>query len=241
VAEEMGIDLATESQIRIIFAPGEPGAEIPATRKLIEERWGGKCYGAIGATEMPTGFGFGCAAQKGLHLIENMFLPEIVDPESSKLLEPGKQGELVLSNLSTESMPLIRYRMGDIAKINYDRCDCGRTFALMDGGVLGRVDDMIIFAGVNIYPSVLERLIRGFKQFSSEYQIIVPEMGSGKRLKIRVEPRSEALGKKDLEKASAKLVEEIKWKVKVTPEIEIARMGSLPRFELKARRVVREE
>jgi phenylacetate-CoA ligase len=111
----------------------------------------------------------------------------------------------------------------------------------MEGGVRGRVDDMIILGGVNLYPSAIENFVRGVKQFSTEFQIVVPKIGTGKRLKIRVEPVSQAIGENALKKASAEMAESIKWKIGVTPEIEIATIGSLPRFEHKAKRVIRQE
>jgi phenylacetate-CoA ligase len=238
VAKEMGIDLATQSQVRIAIMAEEPEAEIPATRKPVEETWGTKCYDVIGATEMHSCFGFECVHQKGLHLIENMFLPEGVNPDTGEPVAPGEQGELIMTNLHMEAMPLIRYRLRDIVKLNYDACECGRTFARMEGGVLGRVDDMIILGGVNLYPSAIENFVRGVKQFSIEFQIVVPKIGTGKRLRIRVEPVSEAIGENALKKASAEMAESIKWKMGVTPEI--ATIGSLPRFEHKAKKVIRE-
>jgi phenylacetate-CoA ligase len=241
VAKEMGIDLAKQSQVRIVILGGEPGAEIPATRKLVEEMWGGKCYDVMGSSEMPACWGFECFHQKGLHLIENMFFPEVINPNTGEPTVPGEQGELVMSNLCMETMPLIRYRMRDIVKLNYDQCDCGRTFARLEGGILGRADDMIPFAGVNIYPSGIENFVRGLKQFSTEFQIIVPKVAIGKRLKIRVEPASASILENELKQASASLMESIKWKIGITPEIEITSIGSLPRFEVKAKRVIKEE
>lgn len=240
VAKTMGIDLATQSKIRIVALGGEPGAEIPATRKLVEEVWGAKCYDAIGATEMPVSFGFECVHQTGIHLIESMFLAEVVNPDTDEPVAPGERGELVMTNLCMETMPLIRYKMRDIVKLVYDRCECGRTFARMDGGVLGRIDDMIIFGGVNIYPSAIENFVRSIGRFSDEFQVIVPKMGSGKRLTIKVEPASETMSQDELKKATAELQKMMKWKSGITPEIEITGIGSLPRFEFKAKRVIRE-
>jgi len=241
VAKAMGIDLTTQSQVRMVILGGEPGAEIPATRKLVEEMWGAKCYDAIGATEMPVAFGFECVHQKGIHIIESMFLAEVVNPDTGDPVALGEQGELVMTNLCMETMPLIRYRMRDSVKLVYDRCNCGRTFARMEGGVLGRVDDMIILGGVNIYPSAIENFVRSVKQFADEFQIIVPKMGTRKRLMIKVEPASEAAGDDELKRATAELIETMKWKTGITPEIKIVEIGSLPRFQFKAKRVIREE
>jgi phenylacetate-CoA ligase len=240
VAKAMGIDLATQSQIRIVALGGEPGAEIPATRKLVEEVWGAKCYDAIGATEMPVSFGFECTHQQGIHIIESMFLAEVVNPETSEPVDQGEEGELIMTNLCMETMPLIRYKMRDIARLVDDQCDCGRTFVRMEGGVLGRVDDMIIFGGVNIYPSAIENFVRSVEAFANEFQVIVPKRSSGKRLTIKVEPSSEDIGPDALKEATTELINTIKWKSGITLEIEITEIGSLPRFEFKAKRVIRE-
>jgi phenylacetate-CoA ligase len=240
VAKEMEIDLASQSQVRIVLLGGEPGAEIPSTRKLIEETWGAKCYDIMGSAEVHSCLGFECVYQKGLHLNESMYLPEVIDSATGEPLAPGEQGELVMTNLCMETMPLIRYRMRDIVKLSYDRCDCGRTFVRAVGGILGRVDDMVSFGGVNIYPAAIENFVRGVAQFSTEFQIVVPKAATKERLKIRVEPASDAIGEDELKAASVGLVESIKWNIGVTPEIEIVNAGTLPRYEVKAKRVIRD-
>jgi phenylacetate-CoA ligase len=154
---------------------------------------------------------------------------------------PGEVGELVLSNLCTESVPLLRYRMKDLVRFNPEPCDCGRTFLRLDGGILGRSDDMFQFAGVNIFPSGIENLIREVEAFSNEYQIVVPKMGSGKRLRIRVEPASTDLSQEVMDAAVQAFISTFKYRITVTPEVEVAPVGELPRFELKAKRLIREE
>ena len=237
-ARKMGVSLP-ESKIKIVVAAGEPGANVPATKAAIEELYGARCYDDIGSSEI-SNFGFECVAQKGTHVIESMFYAECLDPETLEPVEDGEVGELVLSNLCTESMPLLRYRMKDLVRFNRDRCDCGRTFLRLDGGILGRSDDMFQFAGVNIFPSGIENLIRQVKEFSSEYQIVVPKQGSGKRMKIRVEPASAQISGPDMERAVSRFIETFKYRITVTPEVEIAEVGELPRFELKAKRLIRE-
>jgi len=237
-AKKMGVDLS-KTTVRIVITAGEPGAQVPSTKKQIETTWGAKNYDDIGSTEI-SNFGFECVAQKGTHVIESMFLAEVIDPKTGKWVGPGEEGELVLSNLCCESMPLIRWRMGDIVKLNYEKCDCGRTFLRLDGGVIGRVDDMFQFGGVNIFPSAIENFIRGIKAFSNEYQIVVPKMGTGKRMKIRVEPASESISEEELKKAIREFVEIYKYRVGVTADVEITKIGELPRFEQKAKRVIRE-
>lgn len=238
-AVKMGRPLA-DSSIRIVVAAGEPGANVPATKRAIEELWGAHCYDDIGSTEI-SNFGFECVAKEGTHLIETMFYAECLDPETLKPVPDGEVGELVLSNLCTESVPLLRWRMKDLVRFNRETCGCGRTFLRLDGGILGRSDDMFQFAGVNIFPSGIENLIRDVPEFSNEYQIVVPGMGKGKRLKIRVEPASRSISNEDMEQAVKKFIETVRYRVTITPEVETVEMDKLPRFELKAKRVIRED
>jgi phenylacetate-CoA ligase len=238
-AKKMGKPLA-DSAIRIVVAAGEPGANVPATKKSIEDLWGAKCYDDIGSTEI-TNFGFECVAQRGTHVIENMFYAECLDPETLEPVPPGEIGELVLSNLCTESMPLLRFRIRDLVRFNKEICKCGRTFLRLDGGILGRSDDMFQFAGVNVFPSAIENLIRQVPEFSNEYQIVVPRMGSGKHLKIRVEPDTAEIGKERIEEAVKHFIETVKHRITITPDVEIVEIEKLPRFELKAKRLIRED
>jgi len=237
-SKKIGMPLA-DSKVKIVVAAGEPGANVPATKAAIEELYGAKCYDDIGSSEI-SNFGFECIAQKGTHVIESMFYAECLDPDTLEPVGSGEVGELVLSNLCTESMPLLRYRMKDLVRFNRDRCDCGRTFLRLDGGILGRSDDMFQFAGVNIFPSGIENLIRQKEAFSSEYQIVVPKLGSGKRLKVRVEPASNQISKAEMDQAVQQFIETFKYRITVTPDVEIAEVGELPRFELKAKRLIRE-
>ena len=237
-AKKMGTPLA-DSAIRIVVTAGEPGANVPATKSAIEKLWGAKCYDDIGSTEI-TNFGFECVAQKGTHVIESMFYAECLDPDTLKPVEDGEIGELVLSNLCTESMPLLRFRIQDLVRFNKNTCECGRTFLRLDGGILGRSDDMFQFAGVNIFPSAIENLIREVPEFSNEYQIVVPGMGSGKHIKIRVEPDTSEITSDQMNAAVKKFIDTVKYRITITPDVEIAKIEELPRFELKAKRLIRE-
>ena len=237
-AKKMGVDLS-KTTVRIVITAGEPGAQVPSTKKQIETTWGAKNYDDIGSTEI-SNFGFECVAQKGTHVIESMFLAEVIDPKTGKWVGPGEEGELVLSNLCCESMPLIRWRMGDIVKFNYEKCECGRTFLRLDGGIIGRAGDMFQFGGVNIFPSAIENFVRGTKEFSNEYQVIAPKMGSGKHLRIRVEPSSPALSQEEMDRAVKSFKEIFKFRIGVSPDVEVVKIGELPRFEGKAKRVIRE-
>lgn len=237
-AKKMGVSLR-DSKVSIVVAAGEPGANVLSTKQAIEETWGAKCYDDIGSSEI-SNFGFECIRQKGTHVNEAMFYAECLDPETLQPVENGQVGELVLSNLCCETMPLLRYRIKDLVKFNRERCDCGRTFLRLEGGILGRSDDMFQFAGVNVFPSAIENLIREVEAFSNEYQIVVPKMGSGKRIRIRVEPASEDISEEKLKRAVHDFIEHFKYVVTFTPDVDIVGVGELPRFELKAKRVIRE-
>jgi len=238
VAKKMGISLA-DSQVTVAVAAGEPGANVPSTKMAIESIWGAKCYDDIGSSEI-SNFGFECIFQKGTHVNENMFYAECLDTDTLDPVNEGEVGELVLSNLCTETMPLIRYRMKDLVKFNREPCDCGRTFLRLNGGILGRSDDMFQLGGVNVFPSAIENLIRKVPHFSNEYQIIIPKMGSGNRLKIQVEPESNHVSSTDMQQAVDRFIEEFKYSITFTPTVEIVCPGQLPRYELKAKRVIRE-
>jgi phenylacetate-CoA ligase len=238
LAQKMGIDLPN-SKVRIVVTAGEPGAQVPATKTLIQSLWGAKNYDDVGSTEI-TNFGFECIMQKGTHLNEAMFLPESLDKETGRPVGPGEVGELVLSNLCCETAPLLRYKTGDLVKFDYERCECERTFLRLDGGIIGRVDDMFYFGGVNIFPSAIENFVRQVPEFSNEYQLVVPRQGSGKKLEIRVEPASPDTSADRMKAAVKTFVDSVVYNIKITPEVTIAAIGSLPRFEGKARRITRE-
>ena len=237
-ARKNGIDLPSSS-IRKVVAAGEPGASIPATKKAIQTQWGAECFDDIGSTEI-SNFGFECLAHEGTHVIEGMFLAEVVNPETLEPLPDGQVGELILTNLCCESVPLIRYRTRDLVRFNRAPCACGRTSLRLEGGVLGRSDDMFHFAGVNVFPAQVQDLLHQVDEFSQEYQLIVPSQGSGRRLSIRVEPAREGLGGSQIEAARERLVEMVKYRITVTPEVQVCEIGSLPRVEGKAKRVIRE-
>ena len=170
-ARKAGMDLAKDSAIKITIHAGEPGASIPSTKKLIEESWGAKCYDHAGATEVGA-FGFECQTQPGaIHVNENEFIAEVIDPNSGEATRAGEKGELVITNLGRIGSPVIRYRTGDLVQSRAQPCPCGRPFIMLDGGVLGRADDMVVIRGVNVFPSAIENVMGDFlrsKSFASK-------------------------------------------------------------------------
>lgn len=238
IARDKGVDLVNSPITKMVVA-GEPGANVPATKRALESGWGAECFDDIGSTEIGN-FGFECIHHDGTHIIEDMYLGECVDTETLEPTPDGSVGELVLTNLLCESMPLIRYRTRDLVKFNTERCGCGRSSLRLDGGILGRSDDMFQYGGVNVFPTQIEDLLRSIPEFSGDYLLYVPKIGGGKRLVIKVEPASHGPSMQALLDAQERLVQLIRIRITITPDVDIVRPGSLPRFEGKARRIIRE-
>ncbi|MGZ3624185.1 MAG: phenylacetate--CoA ligase family protein [Ktedonobacteraceae bacterium] len=225
VAQEHGLDMR-QSSVRITIHAGEPGASIPSTRERIQNAWNARTYDHAGMTEMGA-FGFSCSEQHGLHVNESEFIAEILDPLSNQPVDEGQTGELVLTNLGRWGNPAIRYRTGDLVRHGGYSCACGRTFLLLPGGVLGRVDDMLIIRGVNVYPSALANILHRFPEVK-EYRVIITSEGPMDEIALQVECPP------DLKSAIA---DEVHIALNLRVPIETVAPGTLPRFELKARRV----
>src|SRR5438128_1927470 len=157
-ARQHGFDLS-RGPIRVTVHAGEPGASIPETRRRIQESFAAKTFDHAGMTEMGA-YGFECEAQSGLHINEDEFIAEIIDPGTLAPAGEGNKGELVLTNLGRPGMPLIRYRTGDLAVISREPCACRRRWARLIGGVLGRADDMITNRSINVFTSAVQNTLR---------------------------------------------------------------------------------
>lgn len=231
-ARAAGIDLANGSKIRITIHAGEPGASIPSTRKRIEDAWGAKCYDHPGATEVGA-FGFECQARPGgVHVNEREFIAEVIDPETGEPVKEGEQGELIMTNLGRFGSPIIRYRTGDLVQPSLKACACDRPFVVLEGGVLGRADDMIIIRGVNVFPSAIENVMREFPEIE-EFRIDTYLREEMRELKLTLEPRSDCASIQVLQENVARRFRE---RLGLRPEVETVASGTLPRFELKAKR-----
>jgi phenylacetate-CoA ligase len=230
-AQRLRIDLA-HSPIRATVHAGEPGASVPSVRARIEAAYGAQCHDHTGMTELGA-TGFSCEQHAGVHLIETEFIFEVIDPETLKAVPPGSQGELVATNLGRAGMPLIRYRTGDLVQIDESPCACGRTFARLPSGILGRADDMVVVRGVNVFPSAIEGVLREFPEVS-EFRIEVFNTRAMAELKVLLDPTTETSHAQLAERVSARLHDRLLLRV----PCEVVPAGSLPRFELKARRVV---
>ncbi len=225
VAQEHSLDIR-ESSVRVTIHAGEPGASIPATRQRIEQAWGARAFDHAGMTEMGA-YGFMCAQQSGIHVNEEEFLAEILDTQSGQPVQEGEVGELVLTNLGRWGSPAIRYRTGDLVRHGGYSCPCGRAFLHLPGGIIGRADDMLIVRGVNIYPSALANVLHRFPQVA-EYRIIVTRQGEMDEIALQVECPPEI---------AAVLQDELHVALSLRFPVEVVPPGTLPRFELKAKRV----
>jgi phenylacetate-CoA ligase len=225
VARERGVDPA-RLPVRVTLHAGEPGAGIPSVRARIEAGWGARAFDHGGMTEMGA-YGYECEAQAGLHVNESEFVAEVIDPATGS---PASEGELVLTNLGRLGSPLVRYRTGDRVRLARSPCGCGRTFARLEGGILGRLDDMLIVRGVNLFPSAIEAIVRRFPV--EEFQIEIFRAGELDEVRVLVEVDGGADGARHVQDA-------LRAGLGIRMEVAPVGPGSLPRFELKARRVVR--
>lgn len=236
-AAEMGFDLPNFTVHTTIHA-GEPGANIPATKSRIEAAFGARCFDHCGMTEVGA-TGFSCVAETGTHLIESEFIVEVLDPETGEPVPEGQPGELVLTNLGRTGFPLIRYRTGDQVTLTTERCECHRTFARMPGGIIGRVDDMICVRGINIFPSAIESVVRNYDQVV-EFRIEVFKVKGMDELRIVAEPAPE-LNESQVTDTVRNLADDLRARLGLRVDVVPTQPGTLPRYEMKAKRMVRLE
>jgi phenylacetate-CoA ligase len=231
VASEEGIDLAT-SPVRAIVVAGEPGGSIPATRARIEAAWGARVFDHSGMTEIGP-MAIECAANPaGLHVLESDYLVDVIDSATGQTVLAGQLGELVVTNLGRLGSPLIRYRTGDLVRVDPKPCPCGSPFLRLDGGILGRADDMIHLRGNNVYPGALEALLRRFTEVA-EFRVEVDQSAALTALRVEVEAVNGG-GADLVERVDRAIRDEFLFRA----EVRLVPAGSLPRFEMKAQRFV---
>ncbi len=238
-AAEMKVDIRA-LPLRVGVFGAEPWST--AMRLEIEERMGIKAHEAYGLTELSgPGVGFDCVAQDGIHLNEDHFLAEIVDPQTLTPVPPGERGELVFTSIQRRAMPMLRYRTKDITRLRREKCRCGRTFIKMDK-IFGRSDDMLIISGVNVFPSQIESLLLEIPEVEPQYRMVVRKKGYLDQLTVQVEGKKEiydAGPEKRLEVA-AKVTGHIKGMMGISVDVEIVEAKFINRSEGKALRVVDE-
>lgn len=236
VFQEMNIDPRTDTALRIFCMGAEPHSE--EQRLRIEKLLGVKAYNCFGMSEMNgPGVAFECTEQKGLHIWEDYVIAEIIDPQTLQPVPEGEIGELVLTTLQREAMPLIRYRTHDLTRFIPGDCLCGRTHRRIDR-FKGRSDDMIILKGVNIFPIQIEKILLSFKELGGNYLITIETVGNNDEMLIEVELSD--LFTDDysvLERLSKKIVRQLKDELLITPRVKLVSKGSIPVSEGKAVRV----
>lgn len=236
VFNELNIDPRTDTSLTTLIIGAEPHTE--GQRKRIEEALGVKAYNCFGMSEMSgPGVAFECPEQNGLHLWEDCYLMEIVDPETLESVADGEIGEMVLTTLDRDCMPLLRYRTRDLTRILPGDCPCGRTHRRIDR-IKGRSDDMFIVKGVNIFPMQIEKILMQYSELASNYLITIETIGANDEIKIEVELAelfTDDYAK--LQMLTKEITRKLKDEILVTPRLKLVDKGTLPQSEGKAVRV----
>lgn len=236
VFEGLGLD-PHDLPLKTALIGAEPHTE--EVRRRIEDIYGLKAYNSYGLSEMNgPGVAFECPQQNGMHLWEDAFLPEIIDPVTLEPVAEGQVGELVLTTLTREGMPILRYRTRDLTRFLPGTCPCGRVHRRIDR-ILGRSDDMIIIKGVNIFPMQVERVLMGIPEVGQNYLIVLERMGYLDQLKVKVEVKSEFFVEdmRVLKKLQDRVAGLLRDELLITPKVELVEPRSLPQSEGKAQRV----
>ena len=238
--EREGVDVVNDLHLRAALFGAEPWT--PELRERVEESLGLKAHGGgafdhYGLTEM-TGPGVAseCEARTGLHVWSDHFLAEIINPDTGEQVAPGERGELVLTTLSKEAMPFLRYRTKDITVLDTEPCECGRTHPRIRK-IMGRADDMLIIRGVNVFPSQIEHVLLQHDELAEPFQIIINRAGALDRLVVKVEQRDTRVSAESLKQT---LEKELRESMLVSVMVEVEPPNTLPRFEGKARRIIDE-
>lgn len=238
VIEETGLNPETDFNLRIAYLGAEPYSE--ETRRKIEKIFNLNAYNSYGLSEMNgPGVAFECEKKEGMHLWEDNFIVEIIDPSSDKILKDGEEGELVLTSINKEAMPILRYRTGDLTFIYPQKCKCGRTHRRISR-IKGRVDDMLIVRGVNVFPSEIERVLMGLQGIGRNYQIILERERNLDKLIVKVEVEKPLFNGslEHLKGLENKIKVKLKAELMLTPDVELVEPGSLPITTGKAKRVI---
>jgi len=237
VAEKMGISIKNDTLLRKAIVGAEPWSE--QMRIRIKDRLGVDAYDIYGTSELSGPLFCECVHQNGIHLWGDLIYPEILDPETHESLPNGEKGELVVTMLQKEGLPIIRYMTGDITAIRDENCPCGRTHIKIER-ISGRVDDMLIIRGINVFPSQVEHALMGIPEISEQFMIEVDRKGSLDEMVVRVELNREAFSDKipDLMRIRNHVEKVLRNALNIQVQVEFAESGALPRFEGKAKRVI---
>jgi phenylacetate-CoA ligase len=235
--KDSGVDPKTDLNLRIFFIGAEPHTE--ELRREIQDLYGVKAFNSYGLSEVSgPGVAFECKEQNGMHIWEDYVIPEIIDPDTLEVLPDGQEGELVLTTIDRQAMPVIRYRTRDLTRIMPGTCPCGRTHRRIER-IKGRTDDMMIINGVNIFPVQIEKTIMGIPEASKNYVIEITKSNFMDKLNVKIEINGETFGGtlEELEKLKSKIQNKLKEETGVSPNVSFVDRGSLPAAEGKAKRV----
>jgi phenylacetate-CoA ligase len=235
---EQGLDPKKDTRLHTLVIGAEPHTE--EQRQRIEAMFGVKAYNSFGLSEMNgPGVAFECTFQSGLHVWEDAFIVEIIDPETLQPVPDGEIGELVMTTLDREAMPLIRYRTRDLTRIIPGKCACGRTHRRLDR-IKGRSDDMFIVKGCNIFPMQVEKILMQFPELSGEYRILLERMNDVDEMIVEVEISKENFSGDvvSLSNLTKQVTHDIRDEVLTKPIVKLVEPGSIPKSEGKAVRVI---
>jgi phenylacetate-CoA ligase len=237
VAEKMGVSIKRDTSLRTGILGAEPWTEGMRTR--MEDWLGIKAYDIYGTSELSGPMFTECSEQNGVHIWSDLALVEIIDPDNGEPLEAGERGELTVTILQKEALPMIRYRIGDITIMEDETCLCGRTHPRIQR-IQGRVDDMLIIRGINVFPSQIEYALMAIPEAGQHFQIVVDRKSALDDLLVRVELNKESFSDKinDLMRIQQKVEHKLRNSLNVNVEVELVEPGSLPRFEGKSKKVV---
>ena len=236
VMREQGVDPRRDTKLKVLAIGAEPHSE--EQRKRIEDMLGVKAYNSFGMSEMcGPGVGFECKEQNGLHFWEDYYIVEIVDPETLEPVPDGEIGELVLTTLNREAMPLLRYRTRDLTRVLGRTCPCGRNHIRLDR-MKGRSDDMMVLRGVNIFPIQIEKILMQFEELANNYLITLTTEDNNDQMTVEVELNEGTDDYAKLQELAGELRHQIGDEILLKPRIRLVSKGSLPVSEGKAVRVV---
>ena len=235
VMEEMHIDPRRDTHLKTLIIGAEPHSD--EQRRRIEQMLGVKAYNSFGMSEMcGPGVAFECMEQNGLHIWEDYYIVEIVDPVTLEPVPEGEVGELVLTTINREAMPLLRYRTRDLTRILPGDCPCGRHHKRLDR-MKGRSDDMMILKGVNIFPIQIENILLQFKELGNEYLITLTNLDANDEMTVEVELNDFTDDYGFLQNLTKEITRQLKDEILITPRVKLVPKGSLPVQEGKAVRV----
>jgi len=235
---ELNLDIKNDFKLRIAFLGAEPHSD--ATRRRIEEAFGVEAYNSYGLSEMNgPGVAFECPHKRGMHVWEDSYILEVIDPRTMEPVRDGEEGELVFTALKREGMPILRYRTKDLASVFTEPCPCGRTHRRISR-IKGRTDDMLIVKGVNMYPVQIEKTLMSLPEVGSNFQIVLDRKEYNDHMVVKVEVVEDIFkgDMRGLQSLRKRIIEDLRSEILVTPEVELVEPNTLPKSEGKAVRVV---